>query len=400
MRTARSYGAVLSAFLMCLTPSVSAAGHRLLLLDIGRYPNGRPGSDHHRLLLLDTESGQVAATAVLGINTNLALSPQGEIVAAVSWSRGPAADSGGTRLTFYRTKDLSLLESGRFPDSVPRRKYQLGAAADCALAPEGQTLLLCGSEGTGNIDLITAVLNTVDRKRNPRGSFEPGERAVRIPRCRGVDFVSVANWPRVHVLNQTVTLLEVVDFRTGDILSRLPLGDDPALNGLDPASLERADFKMILRLRHNGAVLPGGGRYAYYIPRGSGFLKKIDLLANPPQVVRKSEKREAGLNFVIAAASEAAGRLFVLEYKSNDRLTHEPSRTVKVFRTTDFTLQRPIELPVTDCQNLQVSREGKYLYALDAEAAKLAVVDAASGREVKVWKTSCTYPLLMIALPD
>jgi hypothetical protein len=412
MRITRCSTALLALFLGGLTNLASAAGPRLLLLDIGRFPNNRPGSLHHQLVLLDTESGQIAATAALGTNTNLALSPQADIVAAISDALDPAGGHLSTRLTVYRAKDLSVLANGRFPEAAPRRLYQLGAALDGLLAPDRRTLLLCGLEGRGNVDLATTVLKTVAPKGDNLASFEVAERAVHIPRCRGVDFVSAANWPQVHVLNQSVILLEGVDFSSGQILSRLSLGDNPAGNGIEPASLERADFRVILRLRNQGRVLAGGGRHAYYVPQAisqhpslprplpePGFLKKIDLLANPPRVLGTSAQRQPSLNAAIAVASEAAGRLFVLEDKWNERFTHEPARTVKVYRTTDLTLDRQIELPVADCQHLEVSRDGKYLYALDVEAAKLAVLDAKSGRAIRVLKTPCTYPMLLLALP-
>jgi hypothetical protein len=40
-----------------------------------------------------------------------------------------------------------------------------------------------------------------------------------------------------------------------------------------------------------------------------------------------------------------------------------------------------------------------YLYALNAEEAKLAVVDTALGRQVKVLENVGTYPYILRALP-
>src|SRR5207302_10780288 len=50
--------ALLGALSTCFSPSVGADTHGLIVLDIGRYPNDRPGSDRHRLLVLETESGK------------------------------------------------------------------------------------------------------------------------------------------------------------------------------------------------------------------------------------------------------------------------------------------------------------------------------------------------------
>jgi hypothetical protein len=130
-----------------------------------------------------------------------------------------------------------------------------------------------------------------------------------------------------------------------------------------------------------------------------GFLKKIDLAAEPPKMACQGDKREPDLRARIVAASEPAGALFVLEDRRNPQFTHEPSRRVKVFNASDLKFQRTIELPLTDCHCLQVSRDGKYLYALDAEEAKLAVVDIALGRQVKVLENVGTYPYFLRALP-
>ena len=43
--------------------------------------------------------------------------------------------------------------------------------------------------------------------------------------------------------------------------------------------------------------------------------------------------------------------------------------------------------------------DGKYLCALNAEEAKLAVVDTATGRQVKALENVGTYPYMVRALP-
>lgn len=88
MRPIHFYLAFVGALSTCFGPSASAGTHRLLVLDIGRYQNHVPGSDHHRLLLLEIESGNTVASAELGGNTSLGVSPKGDVIATVSsWVR-------------------------------------------------------------------------------------------------------------------------------------------------------------------------------------------------------------------------------------------------------------------------------------------------------------------------
>ncbi len=59
--------ALLIAGVVSCGSTADADDHRVLVLDIGRYPNNRPGSDRHQLVMLVVESGKVVAHAELGL---------------------------------------------------------------------------------------------------------------------------------------------------------------------------------------------------------------------------------------------------------------------------------------------------------------------------------------------
>src|SRR5262249_20240626 len=153
----------------------------------------------------------------IGTHTSLAVSPKGDVVAAVydRWKEEGALAL--SHLDFYRGSDLKPLECGLLPPAVPRMSYQLGAASDSWLSPDGQTLIVQGPEyhGDTNAHMATTVLNCVKRKLDKNGFFKLSDKPVRIPRAHGVDVVSVQNWPRVHVWNRNLNLLKVVDFDNG-----------------------------------------------------------------------------------------------------------------------------------------------------------------------------------------
>src|SRR5262245_35337486 len=141
--------------------------HRLLILDIGREnPLVRPGSDHHHLLLVDIESGKILARQKIGTHSSLAVSPKADVVAAIYNNQITAADSADEHLEFFQASDLKRLESGLLPRLLPRMGYQLGAASDSWLSPDGQELLIQGPEYNGQAaHMATSVLNCVKRGR-------------------------------------------------------------------------------------------------------------------------------------------------------------------------------------------------------------------------------------------
>ena len=75
-----------------------------------------------------------------------------------------------------------------------------------------------------------------------------------------------------------------------------------------------------------------------------------------------------------------------------------PSNHVKVLSADDLTVKQEIKLLLEDCNGLASSRDGKYLYAWHTEAAKVAVMDTATGRQVKVLENLAKNPDIVIAL--
>jgi hypothetical protein len=377
----------------------AAESHRLLILDNGRK---RLPEEQHQLLLVEVESGKVVARQEIGRNTSLAVSPKGDVVAAI-YNRWDERVLPPTHLDFFRGSDLKRLDSGLLP-AIPRMTYQLGAASDSWLSPDGQALIVQGPEGHGpNAHMATTVLNCVKRELDKVGFFKLSEKPVRIPRAYGVDVVSTADWPRVHVWNCNLNLLKVVDFSNGKTLSTLLISDDPALKKTEPAELEKIDADRLLRLKHRGWMLATGGGFAYYVPMSwapPGRVRKIDLSANPPKVVRTWKERQPDLGAGIVAVSEKAGRIFELEHDPPRQGRAMPSNHVKVLNADDLTVKQQIKLSLEDCDGLATSRDGKYLYAWHTEGAKVAVIDCVTGREIKVMENVGKAPYIVIPLAE
>lgn len=397
-----------------LLPATSGAEtHQVLVLDLGR----EKGSDNPRLMVFEIESSKVLAEVHLGRQTSITISLAGDRVAALSVLN--AANRPEQRLNIYDTPDLKLVKSGLVSAEIPRFVYQQGAAADICFSPDGKELVIQGTAPgfVGNADLATTLLNCVKIELDNDGSFKKSRQTVAIPHCGVVSFLRVADWPTVHIWNGMTGLLYAVDFDTGEVRSRLILGDDPELAKLGPLEREAADNLTMMRLRHAGFVVTESGQYAYYIPRqswddghparyqkGPGFLRKIDLAVHRPEVVRQGAQREDDLRPGPTAVSQATGALFVLELERPGPNRLVASRRMKVFSTSDLKLQREIELPfepTTDQVQLKASHDGKYLYVVDPRQPRLTVIDTATGLELKAIHAEVgTYPHILIPLPE
>jgi hypothetical protein len=191
-----------------------------------------------------------------------------------------------------------------------------------------------------------------------------------------------------------------VDVSRGETLSRLYLGDEPGIENADPAELEGADTERIFRLRAHGGVV-ADGRYAYYVPQQlygqgglpqeAGFLKKIDLAAHPPRLVRRSAERAPDL----AAGVVAGDGLFFMRYQPPANFRPVALRRVRVFGAGDLAFRREVELPTADCN--QLAGDDGHVYALDAQRARLAVLDA-TGQAVRILDGIGGSPRLILAV--
>jgi hypothetical protein len=373
--------------------------HRLLVLDIGR---AGPGPDYYRLLLVDVEVGKILAQAELGYNPDIALSPKGDEVAVPSGYR-VAGRAEGDSLEFFRVTDLTRLERGRLPAARTVYKDRAPGSPACQLSPDGKALIVQRVQDFGQ-DRHQVLLSCVQRELDSDKAFKLSPKLVTVPPFRHLDFLRVADWPKVHIWNGG--FLDVVDFSSGKIASRLLLNDDPSLQGIDPEELEKPSPDQRKSLwSHSGWVVTDSGKYAYYISHHyadddkPGSLRKIDLSADPPKVIRETKiNPQQGLG--ITGVSEAAGIFYGIDYKPPSQGRHVPTRRVKIYDKETAKLLKEIDLSLTDCQRLVASRDGKYLFALNPDEAKLAVIDIASRKEIKVLDHLGKYPWMMVALPE
>ncbi len=374
-----------------------AGTHRILVLDI----HNERGDDSHDLRLIEVESGKVIAQVDhVGFHTDVAIAPRGDVVAILTSTQANRA------LEFLRAGDLTRLEIGELPSSIHRIQYQQGASRNARFTPDGKQFLVQSiTSAPGKSHLATTLLTSIERKLDDNRTYRLGPSLGEAPRSYGFQVVRVADWPRVHFWNAMLGLLEVADQKTGKITNKLYLGDDPEAQPLSPAGLEKSDDGLALRLRFRG-LLVAQGRYGYYIPRQPwnknepGFLKKVDLGVYPPRVIRTGEIPARDLHPGPSVVSEAAGAVFVVQEEFPLGGSRQPSRKLKVYATDDLKLLHEVALPLSDCQALEASSDGRYVYVLNSNEAKIAVLDATTTKMVKVLENVGSYPHIILAVPE
>jgi hypothetical protein len=395
-----------------LGATAAAESHRVIVLDL-LSPRLNANS---KLLLVDIESGKVLAQVELGDSPQVGLSPKGDLLAVTTRSVVGGVGQPQNKLEIFQTSDLKRLESGLLPPGCgPTVFQQPPAVPTMAFSPDGREIIVprmvssLTDEKPRRWYVHNGVLSFVSRDLDSEGVFKQSRKDVGIPRCQVPTFLRLSDWPQVHVWNPSLGVVEVVDVNTGRILSRLPLDyeDDLTLKVLDPTALEKPEIGALnLRLGAKGVVISGGGRFAYYVPQASrdpraapGYIRKIDLTAVPPMVVRKGEQRESGLRATFSAASDQSGGLFVVR-NGQDPSKEEPLRRLRVFTTLDLKFQIDIEATIPDINGLRTSMDGKYLYLWNRDQAKIAVLDVRTGKETKILSTVGKYPWMILALPE
>jgi hypothetical protein len=390
--------------------SLHADGHRVLILDALREFGPPPFPAE--ILVCDVDSSKTVAKTQVGPGPEIGLSPKGDTVALLTSNLVGGRAQPNARLQTFRTSDLSEVEKGLIP-VVPRGGFQrYPIIPSIAFSPDGQEIIIQriysyeNDEKPVRYTVHNISLNFLKRELDQGGKFKLARREVIIPRGTVALFLGTSKWPKLSLWNAVMGALEEIDVRTGTVLSRLPFdyGDDPLFQRLDPTYLEQPNIgELALHLGANGGVI-SGGHYAYYIPepirnpKGKpGFIKKIDLHADPPKIILQSDQRQENLTWASACVSEAGGAMLVALKKQG--MPRKPSGQVRIYSTDSLKLQNEIQLSISSCDKLEASWDGKYAYALDRNAAKLAVIDIAAGKEVKVLNNIGKIPAVVLALP-
>jgi len=410
---------MLVAWSALVSVSGSALGedtHRVLVIDV-LTNQGEPNS---RMVLLEVESGKILADTEIGAGPEVGLSARGDVVAVLTDNNVGGISRPNARLTTYNTSNLQRLEQGLVPFKDRGGFQDFPPIPTIFFSPDAQEIVvqhmecLMTNEKPNRWPVNNAIFSFLMREVDQDGKFKSARPDARIPCCQVAVLLRVSKWPRIDIWNYTLGAVEVVDIGKGKILSRLALDyeDDKLLRVLDPTALEQPEIgDLYLHLGANGAVVPSRGRYAYYVPRpkrnrkaAPGFVKRIDLDADPPKVVAQGDERQAGLWAQGATASEPGGAIFSpVERKKpalSDAASKEPSNVLRIYNTDNLKLHNEIEVSLPSCDSLEPSHDGKYIYALNRQQAKLAVIDMSSGRQVKVIEKVAKYPALVMALPS
>lgn len=400
-----------SFILLYLTNSLCVGGDNSRLLVVSGTADS--SSAPCEIRLMEVESEKVMATAQVGATAETVLSPDGKLLCCVSQYMVAGVNQPKAKLQVFNTNDLSIVKSGVLP--VQRNVYfRAPSFSPLIFSPDSSQVLI--QKMTSYKTNEKPIRLTVDDVMLTRLELSAGDddeafkalgEPTKVPRARAVQFLRVADWPRIVLWNHHLGAIEVINTNTGTIDKRLPLGDDTQLDTIDPEVLESPNIgKLILRLGFRGSVITDDGEYAYYIPqqpaqpgqpRFVGRIRRISIREETPKVLVTSELAPH-LRAKVATVSKVAGALFVVENKTADNGYHQlPSARIKCYQTTDLKPITDIQLSITDCDYLVVSRDGTVLYALNEEGV-ISVVEVTSGKERKILKNVGTRPAIAYVL--
>jgi hypothetical protein len=404
---------VMAALIAFLFPLFGAGKepdvHRILVLDAMRKDKI---ADNCEILLMEVESGKILSRKEIGFNPDICLSQKGDTLAILTNFNVGGIGQPETRLEFVRTTDLSLLEQGLV--RVDRGATMRGPTRpDSALSPNADEVIVpwLGSARTDEKPLKrpynSTLLSRVKRELDKDGFFKVVQPKVVVPRGQGLVFLRLADWPRILLWDQALAVIQQIDLTTGAIDNTLRLGAFPPLDLVDPKELEKPIGNLDFRLGSQGTVCgEPSGRYAYYIPRvhgepdlKPGRLMKIDLAVSPPKVIREGKEPQPDL-YGISAISEPGHAIFALKYKTPPGKSYQPSNELKIFSSLDLNFQDEIKISLRNVDSLRASWDGRYMYALDPDEAKLSVISIATGKEIKVLDNIGKVPTMVLALPE
>ncbi len=384
--------------LLYSSPPVRAADPnvRLLVLDnpVGKY------KEDSRLMLIDTDLARPFAQTQLGYHADVALSPRGDLIAAMSMYTLAGVGQSGARLEIYSSRDLHLIKKGALPPAYIRSDYTLWPRFPrMQFSPKGDEIVIQQMDSylTDEKPVRRTVDNTVLtclKVELSEGTFQATRKSVRVPRCRMASFVRIADWPRAVIWNAHLGALEVVDFDKGEVVSRQAITDDPVLKTFDVESLEKPIIGNVVdRLQGlRGTVISIDGRTGVYVPNSiegqqAGYFRKVDLTTSPPRIIMKGKQREGDLRADSVVVSSKDGALFVVKNTFDAKRVELPSRGIRAFEVQTLWPLRDVSTSV-HADFLACTPDGTLLCVLDrgvnAGRPRMAVVTVKGGEELKV----------------
>lgn len=373
--------------------AAASEGHRVLVLV--RRPGGE-GLHPSKLLLLNAETAETLAQTDVGYSPHIGLSQDGTLVAVASDPRGHSPVR--HKLTVYETHGLNKVKEGFLAFRDMLRYTVIPPFPEIVFSADNSrvfTLRRHGrSAGGPEVEIIYVTPVLWQEAADPEYGELRTDTSVTLsaPHCGYPRLLSAQAYPRVDVYCPGGCSVDSLDFQATKVVQRLAVSDASDVS-IDPSAKHPAGGTV------GGAVIGKDG-HGYFIPM-VGFIRKLGLKGAKPFVAIKGDvqyERPDLNHFAICATEEA---LYVGK-KSPENQSYF-SRQILVFSTRDLKLQRTISCSIP-FNYLEVSNDGKYLYALkwseETEPQQLAVIDAATGKEVNMLGNFGVMPCVVMALPE
>ncbi len=285
-----------------------AASRRLALIDAAPPWDATPPGGEQFLKLVDVDLEEIVATAGAGDLPDVAMSPDGENIAVVSYRRHPAnLRSRSLCLTVYDARTLRIRREGILPfEDKPRRFPLLDVRNLFGFSPDGSIAFIpspaAPSDSIVKNDPPRPSMYYVpirwDEGPGPDGRYRTCRdlKVVVTPDSGLTSILATVRWPRVEIADRKNNSIQVVDFGAGGRSTQYRLSDltpDPSF----------------ARPSTNPGYCLGttSGHFAYLVPEPADPrpLLAIDLTSGRPTVFGMSPRPRGDFSSLFAAAGRA-----------------------------------------------------------------------------------------------
>lgn len=369
--------------------SARRSGKRVLVLDVAPPWMPRWQRISPRLLILDIESGRVAAEARTGSLPEVAVSKDGALIAVVSDRSAEQRKRLPPHLTVFDADDLSVLADRSLPFDYRFRRFpHFITDSTFCFSPDNEIILVLspcepGAAAEGQVEQGFAYYVPIDWKgrggRSEVFSVSRNLKTCSTPFEGANPILSTNLWPRVAVGDRNHNAVVMLDLSSGGP------GKPTRLFELLPPLKDG-------RVEHPGYLVPmHEGDTAVFVPETErpSPLRTVGLSNGEPRVLKQSQKFYGDLQRPFAASERL---LFAAPCPVD-----ETPQEVRMLDLRSLAPAGSINAGIS-YKSLHAAHDGSTLYAISWSPPSITAIDPHNGTSRRYLEGMATGPLTLFPL--